>query len=210
MHSTKRLVSGVQQLNISADEQQIDLLWRYVQLLQKWNKTYNLTAVEDTYKIISRHILDSLSLASHLKGKNIIDVGSGAGLPGIPLAIIHPDKNFILVDSNAKKTRFITQATIEFGLKNIQVVQQRVEEYQPSKTSGDEITTLVSRAFANSSKLLASCDHLFKQGRLIFMLGKQKRLEALPNSYNVVDILSVKIPQLEAQRHIAIVEKTAS
>jgi 16S rRNA (guanine527-N7)-methyltransferase len=210
MHSTQLLVSGAQQLHIHIDEQQIDLLCRYVQLLQKWNKAYNLTAIKNTHEIISRHILDSLSLASRLKGKKIIDIGSGAGLPGIPLAIIHPHKNFILVDSNAKKTRFITQATIELGLKNIQVVQQRVEDYQPSNAAGDEITTLVSRAFANSSKLLASCDHLFKQGRLIFMLGKQKQLEALPNSYNVVDILSVKIPQLEAQRHIAIVEKTAS
>jgi len=208
-----QLASGVQQLKIQADDKQLDLLMQYVQLLQKWNQTYNLTAIEDTNKIISKHILDSLSVAEFLQGCSIIDIGSGAGLPGIPLAIICPDKQFTLLDSNAKKTRFIQQATIDLGLKNVQVLHQRVEDFQPlneadGKTANG-FNTLLSRAFAASDKLFASCGPLLKclsdDGRIIFMLGKQKHLEALPNGYNVVDIHSIEIPNLEAQRHIAIV-----
>jgi 16S rRNA (guanine527-N7)-methyltransferase len=213
MNSSQLLASGVQQLNIHADEKQLSLLMQYVQLLQKWNQAYNLTAIEDTDEIISKHILDSLSVAEHLMGKNIIDIGSGAGLPGIPLAILCEDKKFTLLDSNAKKTRFIQQAVIDLRLNNIQVLQSRVEDYLPSNHSAEAFNTLISRAFASSDKLFASCEQLLKnlddQGRIIFMLAKQKHLEALPNRYNVVDIYSIKIPQLDAQRHIAIVEKTA-
>ena len=104
MDPEQQLAGGVRQLNIQVDDNQLSLLMRYVLLLQKWNQTYNLTAIEDTNEIISKHILDSLSVAEYLQGKKIIDVGSGAGLPGIPLAIIYPDKQFTLLDSNAKKT----------------------------------------------------------------------------------------------------------
>jgi 16S rRNA (guanine527-N7)-methyltransferase len=211
MNSSQLLASGVQQLNIHADNEQLSLFMKYVQLLQKWNQTYNLTAIEDTDEIISKHILDSLSVAEYLQGKNIIDVGSGAGLPGIPLAILCKNKQFTLLDCNAKKTRFIQQATIDIGLKNIQIIQQRVENYQPLNRSEEEFNTLVSRAFASSDMLFSSCGHLLnnlsENGRIIFMLGKQKQLEALPNRYNVVDIHNIEIPNLEAQRHIAIVEK---
>jgi len=210
MDPEQQLAGGVQQLKIQADDKQLDLLLQHVQLLQKWNQTYNLTAIEDTGEIISKHILDSLSVAEHIKGKYIIDVGSGAGLPGIPLAIIYPDKQFTLLDSSAKKTRFIQQAAIDLGLKNVQVLRQRVEDFHPSNTA-NKFNTLLSRAFAGSDKLFASCEQLLKclseQGRIIFMLGKQNHLEALPNGYNVADIHSIEIPNLEAQRHIAIVER---
>jgi len=211
MNSSQLLASGVQQLNIHADNEQLSLFMKYVQLLQKWNQTYNLTAIEDTDEIISKHILDSLSVAEYLQGKKIIDVGSGAGLPGIPLAILCKNKQFTLLDCNAKKTRFIQQATIGLGLKNIQVIQQRVENYQPHNCLEEEFNTLVSRAFASSDTFFSSCGHLInnlsENGRIIFMLGKQKQLEVLPNRYNVVDIHNIEIPNLEAQRHIAIVEK---
>lgn len=210
MQAEQQLAGGVQQLNIQADEKQQKLLLQYVQLLQKWNKAYNLTAIEDTNEIISKHILDSLSVAEHLKGKNIIDVGSGAGLPGIPLAIICPDKHFTLLDSNAKKIRFIQQATIDLGLKNVQVLHQRVEDFHTLSDTANTFNTLLSRAFAASDKLFASCEQVLKclsdKGRIIFMLGKQNHLEVLPNGYNVLDIHSIEIPYLEAQRHIAIVE----
>lgn len=215
MDPKQRLASGVQQLNIQADDKQQGLLLQYVELLQKWNQTYNLTAIEDTNEIISKHILDSLSVAKHLDGKNIIDIGSGAGLPGIPLAIIYPAKSFTLLDSNVKKTRFIQQAVIDLGLKNVQTLHQRVEEFKPiDHTNGqvaNEFNTIISRAFAASDKLFISCEQLLNfmsaGGRIIFMLGKQNHLEALPNGYNVVDIHSIDIPDLEAQRHIAIVER---
>jgi len=207
MNLTQLLSSGVRQLELVVSETQTQHLLKYVELLQKWNKTYNLTAIENSHEIISKHILDSLSVAKYLVGENIMDVGSGAGLPGIPLAVIYPDKQFILLDSNAKKTRFIQQANIELGLKNIQIVHQRVEQYLPKQT----IHTLISRAFSSSTKLLDSCEQILKSldqaGRIIIMLGKQKQLEALPKRYNVLEVQSVKIPNLEAQRHIAIVEK---
>ena len=201
------LDSGVQQLGVSLSESQMQQLLQFVELLQKWNKTYNLTGIENPQEIISKHLLDSLSITSCLLGKNIIDVGSGAGLPGIPLAIMCPDKQFVLLDSNVKKTRFMQQVSIELGLKNTQVVHKRVEQYLPNQI----FHTLVSRAFASSKQLVDHCELILKsldqKGRIIFMLGKQKQLETLPKSYNVLEIKSVKIPQLEAQRHIAIVEK---
>ena len=213
MNSSQLLASGVQQLNIHADEEQQASLLQYVQLLQKWNQTYNLTAIEDIDKIISKHIFDSLSVVKYLKGKNIIDVGSGAGLPGIPLAVVCRDKQFTLLDSNAKKTRFIQQAVIDLRLKNVQAVHLRVEDFPPNRPMKKAFSTLVSRAFANSDKLFTICSPLLKclddTGQVIFMLGKQKHLEALPKSYNVVDIHSIEIPYLEAQRHIAIVKKRA-
>ena len=215
MDPEQQLASGVLQLNIQADDKQLGLLMQYVGLLQKWNQTYNLTAIEDTNEIISKHILDSLSVTKHLDGKNIIDVGSGAGLPGIPLAIICPEKQFTLLDSNVKKTRFIQQAVIDLGLKNVQAHHQRVEEFMPHNQSNEGVTNefniIISRAFATSYKLFPSCEQLLKylsvKGRIIFMLGKQNHLEALPNGYNVADIYSIEIPNLEAQRHIAIVER---
>ena len=156
MNSAQLLKSGAQQLQLSINESQIQALLHYVELLQKWNKTYNLTAIEATDEIIRKHILDSLSLVPYLNGSRVFDVGSGAGLPGIPLAIVCKDKQFLLLDASVKKTRFIQQAIIEVRLNNVQVVQQRVERYAPQH----EFDTVVSRAFASSEKLLASTYHL--------------------------------------------------
>ena len=215
MDPKQQLGSGVLQLNIQANDEQLSLLLQYVELLQKWNKIYNLTAIENSNEIISKHILDSLSVSKHLDGKKIIDVGSGAGLPGIPLAIIYPDKNFTLLDSNVKKTRFMQQAVIDLGLKNVQTQHQRVEDFKPlnqiESGATNEFNIMISRAFAASDKFFVSCEQVLKflstKGKIIFMLGKQNHLEALPNGYNVVEIHSIEIPNLEAQRHIAIVER---
>ncbi len=211
MNPSQLLISGVQRLNIRANETQLELLQQFVQLLQKWNQAYNLTAIEDTEEIICKHILDSLSVTRYLHGNKIIDVGSGAGFPGIPLAIVCQDKQFTLLDSNAKKTRFIQQVIIDLRLKNVHAVHRRVEDYSMDSQHGEEFNTLVSRAFAGSDKFFASCEHLLKnlsaEGEIIFMLGKQKHLEGLPKSYNVDNIHSTEIPYLEAQRHIAIVKK---
>lgn len=216
MDLKQQLASGVQQLNIQLGqaklgEEQLSLLLQYVELLQKWNQTYNLTAIEDSSEIISKHILDSLSVSKYLDGKNILDVGSGAGLPGIPLAILFPDKQYTLLDSNVKKTRFIQQAVIDLGLRNVQTLHQRVEDFNVADQASIEFNIIISRAFAASDKLFVSCEQVLKflsaKGKIIFMLGKQNRLEALPNGYNVVEIHSIEIPNLEAQRHIAIVER---
>ena len=217
MHSSKLLGSGVRQLNIEVEDEKLILLLQFVKLLQKWNKTYNLTAIEDSNEIIIKHILDSLSVVNYLKGQNIIDVGSGAGLPGIPLAILCQDKHFNLIDSNVKKTRFMQQAAIDLQLKNIQVTHSRVEDYLRLDNHGDsprpEINTIISRAFASCEDVFASCEGLLgdlsEKGRIIFMLGKQNQLGSLPNRYNVLNIHSITIPHLEAQRHLAVVEKQA-
>lgn len=206
MSNAELLQSGIKQLHVSINETQLSALLRFVELLQKWSKTYNLTAIEETEEIINKHILDSLTVAAYLKGKRIIDVGSGAGLPGIPLAIACKDKEFLLLDANAKKTRFIQQAVIEVGLKNTQVVQQRVEQYAPAH----EFDTVVSRAFAASERLIESIDHLVTQGQVIVMLGKRTQLKDLPQSYTLVGVYAVHIPNLHANRHIAILEKNVS
>ena len=205
MNSTQLLRSGVQQLGLNINEVQLNQLLQFIELLGKWNKTYNLTAIEDTEEVISKHILDSLSVHEHLAGDDILDVGSGAGLPGIPLAITNHKKNFTLLDSNVKKTRFMQQVVIELKLQNVQVEHQRIETFQAG--INHSFSTVVSRAFAKSDKLISSCEHVITQGRLIFMLGKQKQLVTMPKSYNVLEVFSVNIPQLDAQRHIAVVEK---
>ena len=201
------LTEGAQQLGLDLNEAQVDQLLQFVELLRKWNKTYNLTAIEDSQEIISKHILDSLSVSKYLVGENILDIGSGAGLPGLPLSITHAEKQFTLLDSNVKKTRFMQQVVIELELQNVQVVNQRIQTFQP--TINHSFSTVVSRAFADSASFINHCSHVISQGRLIFMLGKQKQLEGLPKSYNVLEISSVIIPQLDAQRHIAVVEKNS-
>lgn len=204
MNDSQLLIKGIEQLNIRADKKQISALKKFISLLQKWNQTYNLTAIEEQDEIISKHILDSLSIRPYLAGKKIIDVGSGAGLPGIPLAILCPDKDFVLIDANVKKTRFIQQAIIEIGINNATVVNQRVEEHNAATEYG----TVVSRAFAASHEIFASIDHLITRGRVILMLGKQKQFSSLPNRYNELGVHTVCIPNLQASRHIAVLEKT--
>ena len=201
------LTEGAQQLGLDLNEAQVDQLLQFVELLRKWNITYNLTAIEDPQEIISKHILDSLSVSKYLVGENILDIGSGAGLPGLPLSITHAEKQFTLLDSNVKKTRFMQQVVIELELQNVQVVNQRIQTFQPA--INHSFSTVVSRAFTDSASFINHCSHVISQGRLIFMLGKQKQLEGLPKSYNVLEISSVIIPQLDAQRHIAVVEKNS-
>ncbi len=200
MNSVHLLNSGLKQLHIDVDQSCIDTLIQFVELLKKWNKAYNLSSIEDTAEIISKHILDSLSVVPYLKGHYIIDVGSGAGLPGIPLAIMCKDKEFILMDANAKKTRFIQQCCIEIELKNVQVIHQRVELYKPTT----EFDTVVSRAYAASDKFFTTTQHLTTHGQFILMLGKQSTLQNLPNNMQQIKVYPVEIPYLNASRHIAI------
>lgn len=203
MHVQEPLEKGVKKLNICLEKQQIQALQIFVTLLQKWNKSYNLTAINDESEIISKHILDSLSALPYLHGKNIIDVGTGAGLPGLPLAIACVDKDFLLLDASAKKINFVQQIIIELGLNNVQVLQQRVEEYSPKL----KFDTVISRAFANANKLLTAIDHLYTQGQVLVMLAKQNSLQNIPKRYNLVAVHPIEIPTLNACRHIAVIRK---
>ena len=124
----------------------------YLELLVKWNRVYNLTAIKDPKQMVTHHLLDSLSISPYLHGDRLIDVGTGAGLPGIPLAITHRHKQFVLLDSNVKKTRFCRQAAAELGLDNVEVVHSRVEDYRPERL----FSSVISRAYTSLSGMITS------------------------------------------------------
>jgi len=197
------LQSGIKQLQLSLNNSQLEKLLNFIGLIQKWNNSYNLTAIDQAEDIIIKHILDSLTAINYLHGEKIIDVGSGAGLPGIPLAILCSSKRFLLLDANIKKTRFIQHAIISLELENVRVVHQRVEQFIPQ----DMFDTVISRAFAADIKLLDVTQHLLNHGKVILMLGKQSSLQGLPKGYTVQSMNAVNVPNLHASRHIAVIEK---
>ena len=197
------LLNGLRQLSLAQpiDENQQEKLIKYVELLNKWNKTYNLTAVRKPEQMVTRHLLDSLSICPYLRGKNILDVGTGAGLPGIPLAIVFPERQFTLLDSNNKKTRFVVQAVSELELSNVDVVQSRVEEYKPD-ASFDTITT---RAYSAIGGMVEQTSHLMaKNGVFLAMKGANPvaEIDELPSNYVVEESHIIKVPGLEEERHL--------
>lgn len=162
------LSEGARELGIDLHQAQIDRLLDYVNLLIKWNRVYNLTAVRDRQRILERHILDSLSVLPYLQGTRVIDIGAGAGLPGIPLAIAKPGNAFVLLDSNSKKTRFMQQVKTELSLTNVEVVCSRVEEYQPEPL----FDVVISRAFSSLLQMAQWSAHLCaEQGSMLAMKG---------------------------------------
>jgi len=203
-NSRNILVTGLADLDIEATEVQVDLLLDFVCLIEKWNKAYNLTAIRKREEVLRLHILDSLAVLPFVTGKNIIDVGTGAGLPGIPLAIFMPGVQFTLLDSNAKKTRFVRQAVMELKLKNVVVEHCRVEEL---KKAG-QFDAVLSRAFASLHDIMEWTDYLLKQtGVLIAMKGQEpvKELEGLGRKYSVQ---SVVVPGVEAERCVVRINKS--
>jgi len=197
------LVTGLEDLGVSATEQQIDLLLAFVRLIEKWNKTYNLTAIRNREEMLRLHILDSLAVLPFVSGKNIIDVGTGAGLPGIPLAIFMPDVQFALLDSNAKKTRFVQQAVLELKLKNVEVVHSRVEQL---KRAG-EFDAVLCRAFASLHDIMQWTDYLLQaEGVLIAMKG-QKPVAELEQLERVYSVESIVVPGIDAERCVVRINK---
>ncbi len=198
------LVIGLADLGVSATEQQIDLLLAFVRLIEKWNKTYNLTAIRNREEMLRLHILDSLAVLPFISGKNIIDVGTGAGLPGIPLAIFMPDVQFTLLDSNAKKTRFVQQAVLELKLENVEVVHSRVEQL---KREG-EFDAVLSRAFASLHDIMQWTDYLLQaEGVLIAMKG-QKPVAELEQLERVYSVKSIVVPGIDAERCVVRINKS--
>ncbi len=193
----------MRQLNLAQplDEEQQEKLIRYVELLEKWNKTYNLTAVRKPEEMVTRHLLDSLSICPYLRGNSILDVGTGAGLPGIPLSIVFPERQFTLLDSNNKKTRFVVQAVSELELPNVDVVQSRVEEYE-TKVPFDTITT---RAYAAISDMVQQTSHLMaSDGVFLAMKGTNPHAEMgeLPPNYIIENNHLINVPDLDEERHL--------
>lgn len=195
------LLSGLREMAQSLNDTQIKRLLKYVELLNKWNKAYNLTAVRKPDQMITRHLLDSLSICPYLRGKSIIDVGTGAGLPGIPLAIAFPERHFTLLDSNNKKTRFVIQAVSELELSNVDVVQSRVEEARFPEL----FDTLITRAYSSIGDMLKQTSHLLTaDGVFLAMKGiyPLAELDDLPAEYRVKESITIKVPGLDEARHL--------
>jgi 16S rRNA (guanine527-N7)-methyltransferase len=199
--SITRLQQGCDQLGLPLGAQQLQQLVDYLALLAKWNKAYNLTAIRDEVQMVTRHLLDSLAISGHITGKRLIDVGSGAGLPGVPLAIVFPHREFLLVDSNGKKTRFLFQVKTALRLDNMEVCQARVETLQVSRP----FDTVLSRAFASLPDMIRDCRHLLApEGRLLAMKGAYpaQELESVGKTGASVAVHSITVPGLDEQRHL--------
>ena len=197
------LLSGAQQFGIELTQQQSDKLLTYVDLLNKWNKVYNLTAVRDPQKMISRHLLDSLSVLSFIHGVSWIDVGSGGGMPGIPLAILCPDKKFVLLDSNGKKTRFLTQVKIELALVNIEVLTSRVERASFASPADG----IISRAFSDLASFTQLTKHLGdRETRWLALKGQYPadELQSLGADFRLESECRLNIPGCSGERYLLI------
>ncbi len=190
------------QLDLSADIQQ--KLLDYLQLLQKWNKVYNLTAIRQADQMVSYHLLDSLAVLPHLWPGSWLDVGCGAGLPGVVLAIVRPDWRFTLLDSNSKKTSFVQQAVIELGLANISVYCGRVEEF----LAHEKFDGIISRAFAETADFVQLTRHLLaEKGRWAAMKGTpDQELQRLPGDVVVEQIIPLQVPGLDAARCLVVLK----
>jgi|TARA_B110000908_G_scaffold92749_1_gene109884 16S rRNA (guanine527-N7)-methyltransferase len=200
------LTSGMDKLNLEYSADQLDQLLVYLDMLERWNKAYNLTAVREPMEMIKLHLLDSLAISSLLHGDRFIDVGTGAGLPGIPLAILNPDKHFTLLDSNGKKTRFLFQVKIELGLANINEVNERVEKYSPTH----KYQAVLSRAFSSLTDMVINCQHLLTDnGWFLAMKGRleQSELSGIPKGYKVVAEHPIKVPEVDGQRHLIKIQR---
>ena len=201
------LVSGLDALSLDLSDKQQQQLVDYVLLMDKWNKAYNLTSVRDPKQMMVKHILDSLAIVPFLDGNNIIDVGTGPGLPGMPLAIAFPDKSFTLLDSLGKRVRFMTQCVHTLGLTNVSPVQSRVEEH-----NGDTPYDIVlSRAFASLKDMLHWCQHLVdSEGKFLALKGQYpaEEIAELGDNFAVTHSVKLTVPGLEGERHLLTVQKS--
>jgi len=203
------LQQGLKTLNLEISSEQQQKLLDYLALLVKWNSAYNLTAVRDPNEMISRHLLDSLSIAPWVLPINgeFLDVGSGGGLPGVPLAIVFPDKNWTLVDSIGKKVRFLTQVKLQLGLNNLQAVQTRIEQFQPATA----FNGIVSRAFSEVTDFAEKTRHLGdRETHWLAMKGgvQRQELQQLPKDFHCAANQRLKVPGCQGERHLLILRRT--
>lgn len=203
----EQLEAGLRELGLPLTEIQKSKLLDYLELLLKWNKAFNLSGVKDASEMLSRHLLDSLTLVPYMTGNRILDIGTGPGLPGIPLAICFPEKDFVLLDSNGKKTRFVFQARLQLGLTNVDVQNARIEHYRSSAP----VDIIVCRAFSSLSDLVNMTRHLTRT-KLVAMKGvyPTKELAALPADVEVIAANKVLVPGYTGERHIIELTTAAS
>ena len=199
--AAQELLTGLQALNVPATEDQINALLQYLQLLAKWNAKFNLSGITAIDDMVSIHLLDSVSLSPFLKGEIFVDAGTGAGLPGIPLAIMHPEKHFILIDSNGKKTRFLFQIKLALKLNNITIENCRIEHYQSTR----QIDMVMCRAFSSLEDTVCKTQQLLRTGsKLLAMKGRfpDQEIDELPTDFVVTTIAKSGIPGSDSQRHV--------
>lgn len=205
MSVDKQLAAGIAALGLTLPEGAQPKLLAYLALLDKWNRVYNLTAVRDADRMVSHHLLDSLAAVPYFTGQAVLDVGSGGGLPGIPLAIARPELQVTLIDSVAKKTAFLLQAKAELGLTNLQVVTSRVEDFRP-ETGFDVVT---SRAFSDLKEFVTLTRHVLKPGgHWLAMKGvyPNEEVAVLPPDVKVSADHALVVPGLDASRHLIVLE----
>lgn len=199
MNLQPAIATGVNALGLALTDDQLSLLCDFVGLLNKWNKAYNLTAVRDANQMVPMHILDSLAIAPLISGATLLDVGTGPGLPGIPLAIAQPQRQFTLLDSNVKKTRFVQQAVLELGLSNVEVVHGRVEAYQAEQG----FDTVTARAFAPLARMMPQIEaHIATGGCLLAMKSQRadEELEQAPNGWRLLETIALTVPGVVGAR----------
>jgi 16S rRNA (guanine527-N7)-methyltransferase len=200
------LQNSLEKCDLVVTQQQQQQLINYVLLMHKWNKTYNLTSVRDPRQMVIKHIIDSIVVAPFLENVCYIDVGTGPGLPGIPLAIMCPDKQFVLLDSLGKRVRFMKQVAYELKMNNIQPVQSRVEDFVPDV----KIDGVLSRAFASLKDMLHWCQHLVDSDGVFLALKGQlptSELNELPLGFILQDTIKLNVPGLDGERHIVKIKR---
>jgi 16S rRNA (guanine527-N7)-methyltransferase len=202
-----QLRAGVAELGLAPAAAAIELLLDYVELLARWNAAYNLTAVRDPLAMVTNHLLDSLAVAHLVRGERLADVGSGAGLPGIPLAITAPELQVTLIDANGKKTRFLREAVRTLALGNVRIEAQRVERVH------GQFDTVIARAFASLPDMLGLAGHLLApDGILLALKGQLHKDEvvSLPDGFVIADVKPLHVPGLAAARHAVIIQRSTA
>ena len=202
-----KLCALIAQTDISITDLQFNQLIQYVELLDKWNKTYNLTSVRNPDEMLVKHILDSLVVGKLLSGERFIDVGTGPGLPGIPLAILYPERDFVLLDSLGKRITFLRQVVYQLKLTNVEPVQSRVEAHIPAQP----FDGVLSRAFSSLQDMVSWCHHLIESetGRFYALKGQypEDELDALPENVTLVASHELHVPELTGERHLIELKK---
>lgn len=205
----RQLEEGIHALGLELEPARIDRMLQYLQLLQKWNRTYNLTAIREPARMVTHHLLDSLAIIPHLSGERLLDVGTGAGLPGIPLAIALPGIHVTMLDSNSKKTAFVQQAISELGLKNAEVELARIENWQLQQAAIPPLDMITTRAYSELKTTVAQTGHLLARGARLYAMKGQRpdaELQALPTGFALEKLVKLKVPGLEDARHLAILK----
>ena len=203
-----RLTAGAAHLAVPLSATAADTLIAYLGLLQKWNRVYNLTAIRDAEQMLTHHLLDSLAVSPHVRGTRLLDVGSGAGLPGLVVAVVRPEVHCTLLDSNGKKTRFLTQACIDLKIANAEVVHSRVETFRPPVT----FECIVSRGFTALGAFIAAAGRLLApDGELLAMksVRSDEEIETVPAGWETRTV-RLDVPGLNAVRRLVVARRAAS